>query len=148
MTRILIQRTVSTLAVAVPALACAVGTSQAKPVKYRCTADRNIVSHYLHVTVDDEKVSEFSYTAGTPAEESINSCSVDSNVATVSDTAPGVQSFSTSAGEILVTRKGKKFVFDFSKLKVTDLCGQSSTIAKHIAITPGSHRCSDVVNVE
>ena len=148
MTRNQIRKTVSTFALVVPAFACAVGTSQAEPVKYRCTADRNTVSHYLHVTVDDEKVSKFSYTAGTPAEGSVNSCSVGSNGATVSDTAPGVQSFSTSAGEILVTKKGKKFVFDLSKLKVTDLCGQSSTIAKHIAITPGSHRCSDVVNVE
>lgn len=122
------------------------GPTYAQPMKYRCTADKNTVSHYLRVTVDDAKVTKFDYDASTPVDGSTNSCSVDSAGARLADVAPGIQSFSTTAGDILVTRKGKRFVFDFSKLNMGDLCGQSSVIAARIALTPSSKRCTDVVN--
>jgi hypothetical protein len=43
---------------------------------------------------------------------------------------------------VFVSRNGKQFTFDFSKISISDFCGQSSTIAKRLTITLGVKRCS------
>lgn len=122
--------------------------SEAEGAKYSCTADKNTVSHYLTVHVRDGKIGSFSYMAATPADGAVNSCTVDSSGAKAADLGPGVQSFQTDAGPVVVTRKGKKFNFDFTKISMSDVCGQSSTIAAHIDLTPGFKRCTGVTNRE
>jgi hypothetical protein len=122
--------------------------SEVEGAKYRCTADKNTVSHYLTVHVHDGKVGSFNYMAATPAGGSVNSCAIDSGGANEADIGPGVQSFETDSGQVIVTRMGKKFDFDFTKISMSNVCGQSSTIAAHIDLTPGSKRCTDVRNRE
>lgn len=122
--------------------------SEAEGVKYKCTADKNTVSHYLTVYVRDGKVGSFSYMAATPADGAVNSCTVDSSGAKAVYIGPSVQSFQTDAGPVIVTHKAKKFDFDFTKISMSDVCGQSSTIAAHIDLKPGSKRCTDVSNRE
>ncbi len=142
----LTRKTVMTLAL-IAGLMVGTNASQAEASgKYRCTADKNTVSHYLTVHVLEGKVRSFSYTAGTPVAGAVNSCSVDSRGAKEADVGPGIQSFQTDAGQVLVTRKGKKLDFDFTKVSMSDVCGQSSTIAAHIALTPGLRHCTDVSN--
>lgn len=120
--------------------------SDAEGAKYRCTADKNTVSHYLTVQVRDGKVGSFSYMAATPADGMVNSCTVDSSGAKQADIGPGMQSFQTDAGQVVVARKGPRFDFDFTKISIGDVCGQSSTIAAHIELTLGSKRCTEVTN--
>lgn len=143
----LMRKALMTLAMTV-GLVVGTSPSQAEGAKYRCTADKNTVSHYLTVHVQGGKVRSFSYTAGTPLEGAVNSCSVDSGGANVADIGPGIQSFQTDAGQVLVTRKGRKFDFDLTKISMSAVCGQSSTIAAHIGLSLGSKHCTDVSNRE
>lgn len=126
------------------------GTAAGEPkgAKYTCTADKNTVSHYLTVQVHDDKVESFNYMAATPASGDVSSCTVDSLGARSTDIGPGVQSFQTDAGTVVVTRKAKQFNFDFTKISVSDVCGQSSTLAAHVDLKPGSKRCTGVSNRE
>ena len=130
-------------AVLLASLCCS--AAHAEHPKYKCSAVKNTVSHSLDVSVDGAKLSEWSYLAATPAGDSSNTCSITSADGTETDSL-GVQSYATPAGTVMVTKKGASFVFDFSKLRITDVCGQSSAMAKHITITPGSKRCTNVAN--
>lgn len=141
----LIWKTLLSFTLAV-GLAVGAAASDAEGVKYRCTADKNTVSHCLTVQVRDGKVGSFSYMASTPADGVVNSCTVDSSGAKRADIGPGTQSFQTDAGQVVVARKGTRFDFDFTKISIGDVCGQSSTIAAHIDLTLGSKRCTDVTN--
>ncbi len=123
---------------------CAV--AHATPSKFRCSAVKNTVHHSLDVSVNGEKLTDWSYFAATPAGDSSLTCSLDSTDGKETSAQAGVQTYVTDAGNVTVTRKGKSFVFDFSKTRITDVCGQSSAMAKHITITPGSKRCTDVAN--
>jgi hypothetical protein len=147
MTAHLMRKALVALTVSV-GLVAGTTASEVEGAKYRCTADKNTVSHDLTVHVHDGKVGSFSYMAATPADGAVNSCTVDSSGAKEADIGPGVQSFQTDAGQVVVTRKGKKFDFDFTKISMSDVCGQSSTIAAHIDLTPGSKHCTDVRNRE
>lgn len=147
MTAHLMRKTLVTLTLAV-ALVARTTASEAEGGKYRCTADRNTVSHYLTVHLHDGKVGSFSYMAATPVDGTVNSCTVDSSGAKEVDIGPDIQSFQTDAGQVVVTRKGKRFDFDFTKISMSAVCGQSSTIAAHIDLTPGSKHCTDVSNRE
>lgn len=128
------------------ALVGGAAANDALGMKSSCTADKNIVYHNLTAYVHDDKVGSFSYFSATRVQDAVNSCSVDSGDATATDISPNVQSFQTEAGPVIVTRKGKKFDFDFTKISLSDVCGQSSTIAAHIDLTLGSKRCTHVSN--
>ncbi|WP_321952119.1 hypothetical protein [Paraburkholderia bannensis] len=123
---------------------CAV--AHATPSKLRCSAVKNTVHHSLDVSVDGEKLTDWSYFAATPAGDSSLTCSLDSADGKETSASAGVQTYVTDAGNVTVTKKGKSFVFDFSKTRITDVCGQSSAMAKHITITPGSKHCTNVAN--
>ncbi len=123
---------------------CAV--AHATPSKFRCSALKNTVQHSLDVSVDGDKLSKWSYFAATPAGDSSLTCSLDSTDGKETSASAGVQTYVTDAGNVTVTREGKSFVFDFSKTRITDVCGQSSAMAKHITITLGSKRCTNVAN--
>lgn len=133
--------------VAIAVLASCVSTiAQAKPVTYSCSATKNTVEHSLDISVDGDKVSDWSYFAATPAGDSSLTCSLDSTDGKESGSTAGVQRYITDSGNVTVTKEGKSFVFDFSKVRITDVCGQSSAMAKHLTITPGSKRCTNVAN--
>jgi hypothetical protein len=138
-------KTTLSLSCSAALLACTVSIAQAET--FSCTADKNTVSHFMEVTVQDGKISKFDYSSSTPVSGSVNNCSVDSNGAKVSQLSAGVQSFALTDGDtVLVSSKGKRFIFDFSKVDITDFCGQSSTMAQHLTITSGAKRCSDIDN--
>lgn len=106
-------------------LACTVNTAQAET--FSCTADKNTVGHFMEVTLQDGKISKFDYSSSTPVSGSVNNCSVDSNGAKVSEPTAGVQAFALPGSDMVpVSKKGKQFVFDFSKVDITAFCGQSS----------------------
>lgn len=91
-------------------------------------------------------MTEWSYLAATPAGDSSLTCSLDSTDGKEASSAAGVKAYETDAGNVTVTKRGKSFVFDFSKIRITDACGQSSAMAKHITIMPGSKHCTNVAN--
>jgi hypothetical protein len=123
---------------------CAV--AHATPSKFRCSAVKNTVQHSLDIKVDGDRLTEWSYFAATPAGDSSLTCSLDSTDRKQTSASAGIQTYVTDAGNVTVTKKGKSFVFDFSKTRITEVCGQSSAMAKHITITPGSKRCTNVAN--
>ncbi|WP_321893978.1 hypothetical protein [Paraburkholderia tropica] len=120
--------------------------AHAEPSTFRCSAVQNTVHHDLDIEVDRDKLTEWSYLAATPAGDSSLTCSLDSTDGKEGSSAVGVQNYATDAGDVIVTKRGKSFVFDFSKIRITDACGQSSAMAKHITITPGSKHCTNVAN--
>ncbi|WP_322046630.1 hypothetical protein [Paraburkholderia sp. J67] len=119
--------------------------AHAEPKDYSCEVVKNTVEHSLDVTLDGDRLTEWTYAAATPGGDNSTTCLVDSAHGKETD-SPSLQSYITPAGEITVTKKGKSFVFDFSHLRITDVCGQSSAMAKHITITPGAKRCTNVAN--
>lgn len=133
----------ATTAVILVSLFCA--TAQAEQQSYRCSATKNTVNHILHIKIDGDKLGAWTYIAATPGGDSSTTCSVASTDGRETDSV-GVQSYSTSAGKVTVTKTGDSFVFDFSSLEMSQVCGQSSAMAKHITITPGSKRCTNVAN--
>jgi hypothetical protein len=101
----------------------------------------------MEVTLQDGKISKFDYSSSTPVSGSVNNCSVDSNGAKVSEPTVGVQALALPGSDMVpVSKKGKQFVSDFSKVDINAFCGQSSTMAQHLTITPGAKRCSDIDN--
>jgi len=114
---------------------------------YSCAGDRDTVRHFIEVTTKNGKVEKFDYSSSTPVSGSVNNCSIDSNGAKVSDLPHGGRAFSLSDDDVVVVVKsGNQFKFDFSRIFVGDFCGQSSTIARHLTITPGIRRCSAIDN--
>jgi len=133
------------LSVSIGLIACTASVAQAET--FSCEGDKNTVDHFMEVTTQDGMVSEFDYSSSTPVSGSVNNCSIDSGGAKVTQLSDGVQSFALPDDDtVLVSKKGKQFVFDFSKLSFSHFCGASSTFAKHLTITPGVKRCSDIDN--
>ena len=133
------------LSVSVGLLACTPSVTQAET--FSCEGDKDTVGHFMEVTAQDGMVSKFDYFSSTPVYGAVNNCSVDSGGAKVSLLSDGVQSFALPDDDtVIVSKKDQQFVFDFSKLSVSHFCGSSSTIAKHLTITPGVKRCSDIDN--
>lgn len=114
---------------------------------YTCTGDEDTVGHFIKVVTKDGKVEKFDYSSSTLVSGSVNNCSVDSNGATATDLPNGERDFVLPGNDVVVVAKsGNQFKFDFSKISVGDFCGQSSTMARHLTITPGINRCSAIDN--
>ena len=114
---------------------------------YSCAGKKNAVAHFVQMVTKDGKVEKFNYSSSTPVSGSVNNCSIDSNGAMVTDLLNGERAFVLPGSEVVVVVKsGNQFKFDFSKISVGDFCGQSSTMARHLTITPGINRCSAIDN--
>ena len=114
---------------------------------YSCAGNKNAVAHFVQMVTKDGKVEKSNYSSSTPVSGSVNNCSVDSNVATVTDLPNGERDFALPGNDVVVVVKsGNQFKFDFSKILVGDFCGQSSTMARHLTIAPGHKRCSAIDN--
>lgn len=105
------------------------------------------MGHFIKVDTKDGKVEGFDYSSSTPVAGSVSNCSVDSNGAVVTDLPDGERAFALPGNDVVVVVKYRnQFRFDFSEISIDDFCGQSSTIARHLTITPGIRRCSDIDN--
>jgi hypothetical protein len=124
-------------------------TTNSQAETFECTADVNTVSHNMSVTVEDGSVSKFEYVASTPVSDDTNDCSVSSNRVQMTQKKDGEQTYVLPrTHETLTTVKkvDNQYIFSFSKKALLFYCGQSSTIAQHLTITPGSKHCSDIEN--
>jgi hypothetical protein len=147
MSRYSFQKVAISFLTSVALLACSTINSQAET--FECTADSNTISHYMSVTVKDGSVSKFEYVASTPVSGDTNDCSVTSNRVQMTQTGAGEQTYALPrTHEVFATveKVNNQYVFSFSKKALLFYCGQSSTIAQHLTITPGSKHCSDVKN--
>ncbi|MGF6244198.1 MULTISPECIES: hypothetical protein [Paraburkholderia] len=133
------------LSISAGLLTCNVSVAQAET--FSCHATRNTVDHFMEVTIQNGTISTFDYSSSTPVAGSVNNCLVASNGAKVTQSSNGAQVFALPNDDtVTVSKKGKQFVFDFSKVSLSDFCGQSSTMATHLTITPGVKRCSGIDN--
>jgi hypothetical protein len=126
------------LAVAAPALAGA--------ETWRCSAAKGPVSHMLSATVEGERVTGFDYLASTKGASDVTNCSLAPEGKPVVG-ADGSTTFPLTDDDVAVARKrGDTIVFDFTRTRLSNYCGQSSTIAATLTLKAGARRCLAVKN--
>jgi hypothetical protein len=130
------------------ALALAVAPAVASAETWRCSARKGPVSHDLSATVEGERVTGFDYLASTKGASDVTSCSLAPEGKPVVGPG-GVTTFPLTDDDVAVARKqGDTIVFDFSRTRLSNYCGQSSTIAATLTLKAGAKRCLAVRNQE
>ena len=113
---------------------------------WRCSATKGPVSHVLSATVEGERVTGFDYLASTRGGSDVTSCSLapEGQPAVGAD---GSTTFPLTDDDVAVARKrGDTIVFDFTRTRLSNYCGQSSTIAATLTLKAGAKRCLAVRN--
>lgn len=113
---------------------------------WRCTARKGPVTHDLSATVEGERVTGFDYLASTRGASDVTSCSLAPEGKPAAGPA-GVTTFPLTDDDVAVARRrGDTIVFDFTRTRLSNYCGQSSTIAATLTLKAGAKRCLAVKN--
>lgn len=113
---------------------------------WRCSATRGPVTHDLSATVEGEWVTGFDYLASTKGASAVTSCSLAPEGKPMAG-SDGVTTFPLTDDDVAVARRrGDTIVFDFTRTRLSNYCGQSSTIAETMTIKAGAKRCLAVRN--
>jgi hypothetical protein len=113
---------------------------------WRCSATKGAVTHDLSATVDGERVTGFDYLASTKGASDVTSCSLAPEGKPVVG-ANGTTTFPLTDDDVAVARKrGDAIVFDFTQTRLSNYCGQSSTIAATLTLKAGAKHCLAVKN--
>jgi len=113
---------------------------------WRCSAAKGPVSHVLSATVEGERVTGFDYLASTRGASDVTSCSLAPEGKPVIG-ADGSTTFPLTDDDVAVARKrGDTIVFDFTQTRLSNYCGQSSTIAATLTLKAGDKRCLAIRN--
>lgn len=113
---------------------------------WRCSATKGPVSHVLSATVEGERVTGFDYLASTRGASDVTSCSLapEGQPAVGAD---GGATFPLTDDDVAVaSKRGDTIVFDFTRTRLSNYCGQSSTIAATLTLKAGAKRCLAVRN--
>jgi hypothetical protein len=96
--------------------------------------------------VEGERVRGFDYLASTKGASEVTSCSLAPEGQPVVG-PDGSTSFPLTDDDVAVARKrGDTIVFDFTRTRLSNYCGQSSTIAATLTLKAGAKRCLAVKN--
>jgi hypothetical protein len=126
------------IAVAAPALG--------RAETWRCSAAKGPVSHVLSATVQGERVTGFDYLASTRGASDVTSCSLAPEGQSAVG-ADGTTTFPLTDDDVAVARKrGDTIVFDFTRTRLSNYCGQSSTIAATLTLKADAKRCLAIRN--
>ena len=113
---------------------------------WRCSARKGPVTHDLSATVEGARVTGFDYLASTKGASDVTSCSLAPEGGPVAG-PDGVTTFPLTDDDVAVARRhGDTIVFDFTRTRLSNYCGQSSTIAETLTIKAGAKRCLAVKN--
>jgi hypothetical protein len=113
---------------------------------WRCSATKGPVSHDLSATVEGERVTGFDYLASTKGASEVTSCSLAPEGQPVVG-AGGSTSFPLTDDDVAIaSKRGDTIVFDFTRTRLSNYCGQSSTIAATLTLKAGARRCLAVRN--
>ncbi|KRA69708.1 hypothetical protein ASD89_15095 [Caulobacter sp. Root656] len=127
-------------------LALAAAPALAGAETWRCSATKGPVSHDLSATVEGERVTGFDYLASTKGASEITSCSLAPEGGPTVGPG-GVTTFPLTDDDVAVARRsGDTIVFDFTQTRLSNYCGQSSTIAATLTLKAGAKRCLAVKN--
>lgn len=130
------------------ALALAMTPAVASAETWRCSAKKGPVTHDLSATLDGERVTGFDYLALTKGASDVTSCGLapEGKPAVGAD---GTTTFPLTDDDVAVARKhGDTIVFDFTRTRLSNYCGQSSTIAATLTLRAGAKQCVAVRNQE
>jgi hypothetical protein len=127
-------------------LALAAAPAIAGAETWRCAATKGPVTHDLSATVEGERVTGFDCLASTKGASEITSCSLAPEGKPTAGPA-GVTTFPLTDDDVAVARRsGDTIVFDFTRTRLSNYCGQSSTIAATLTLKAGAKHCLAVRN--
>jgi hypothetical protein len=127
-------------------LALAAAPAIAGAETWRCSATQGPVTHDRSATVEGERVTGFDYLASTKGASEITSCSLAPEGKPTAGPA-GVTTFPLTDDDVAVARRsGDTIVFDFTRTRLSNYCGQSSTIAATLTLKAGAKHCLAVRN--
>jgi hypothetical protein len=136
------------LVLAAFALALTAAPAVASAETWRCSATKGPVTHDLSATVESGRVTGFDYLASTKGASDVTSCSLAPEGKPVFG-PDGTTTFPLTDADVAVARKqGDTIVFDFTRTRLSNYCGQSSTIAATLALKAGAKSCLAVRNQE
>lgn len=128
------------------ALALTAAPAMAGAETWRCSATKGPVTHDLSATVEGGRVTGFDYLASTKGASDVTSCSLAPEGKPVAG-PDGVTTFPLTDDDVAVARRrGDTIIFDFTRTRLSNYCGQSSTIAGTLTIKAGAKRCLAVKN--